>query len=710
MLHKIINTLFKVDSRALGIYRILLGWLCFCDIARRWNYIDVFYSDLGIKTQYVKTTSFTIFNYIGNSSLTVHLIFLIGLFFSLLLMIGYKSKLSHFITGIIIISIHVFVTKVGNSGDMFLNCMLIWTFFLPLGRSLSLDSLIASLNQYKESNLKELNNRNEIRPAKQFYSIAYLAVLFQISAIYFFTALDKHGYDWTHGKAFYKMHQLDGFITLFGYYIRDYITYPISKIFTLSALYLEYSVVFLLFIPFYSHILRLFAIIALSIFHIMIRLSMNIGLFTQTMITSFALLLDQKNLDYIKSYMKNKYQHNKFILFYDSDCGFCHYTIRIIKRLDVFHRINFDDGISNSEIKKPKDFEKLSDKTAILYNPEINQLWTRHKVFGKILSLLPFGFLISWIFFIPLISDFFGLVYDKIAQNRTKISMFFGLPACNLPGIEPDININGNHKQKLKLLGELKKHIITISKVLTPILLIIMLSTAIHSALVENPGVQSFLIRNDFIEKKIKNKGRKSVLNKDNYFNWEGKRILEKIARFPRMIQMWKMFSPNVLSKDNIIIIEAFLENGQSIDPFTGKPPVLNSTDYSILMTNNSQLWRKYFENFRRFDATNKNSGSFTNWIQNPKNDYFKKNLNGQKIKTIKIWKVSQNSPNMLINQDGSFNEIKYPNKEPKVECLSIKKTSKNRNKNNNKKPNFSKEQEPAMNLQEYFKRHKTKK
>ena len=62
-----------------------------------------------------------------------------------------------------------------------------------------------------------------------------------------------------------------------------------------------------------------------------------------------------------------------------------------------------------------------------------------------------------------------------------------------------------------------------------------------------------------------------------------------------------------------------------------------------------------------------------------------------------------------IINQDGSFNEIKYPNKEPKVECLSIKKTSKNRNKN--KKLNPSKEQQkPAMNLQEYFERHRTKK
>ena len=127
---KIYDTLFRVDSRALGIHRILLGWLCLWDIGRRWNYIDVFYSSEGIKTQFARTSSFTIFNYIGNDSFTVHLVFVIGILFSIFLMLGYKSKLSHFITAIIIISIHVFVTRVGNSGDMFLNCMLIWTFFL----------------------------------------------------------------------------------------------------------------------------------------------------------------------------------------------------------------------------------------------------------------------------------------------------------------------------------------------------------------------------------------------------------------------------------------------------------------------------------------------------------------------------------------------------------------------------------------------------
>ena len=42
------------------------------------------------------------------------------------------------------------------------------------------------------------------------------------------------------GKAFYKMLQLDGFITSIGYSIREYISYPISKISTYLAIYLEY--------------------------------------------------------------------------------------------------------------------------------------------------------------------------------------------------------------------------------------------------------------------------------------------------------------------------------------------------------------------------------------------------------------------------------------------------------------------------------------
>ena len=55
----------KIDSRVLGIYRILIGLVCTLDIVRRWNYIDVFYSNQGIPMD-SDFDAFNIFNYIGN--------------------------------------------------------------------------------------------------------------------------------------------------------------------------------------------------------------------------------------------------------------------------------------------------------------------------------------------------------------------------------------------------------------------------------------------------------------------------------------------------------------------------------------------------------------------------------------------------------------------------------------------------------------------
>ena len=610
-----IEAWFKVDSRALAIYRILIGWVCILDITRRWNYIDVFYSNQGIQTK-ADSQIFNIFNYIGNESIMVHILFLIGILFSINLMIGYKTKISHLITTIIIVGIHGQVPIVGNSGDTFLNSILMWTLFLPIGKSISLDSLIQSLKEFKESKVEDLNDRKiGINKPTQIYSIAYFAVLLQISAIYFLSALNRlDSSTWEKGTAFYKMHHLDGFITTFGYYIRDYINYPISKFLSYSTLYLEYIVPFLIFIPFYKHIIRLILIIPLTIFHIMIRLSMHVGLFSQIMISTYPLLIDKKNLNYIKRKLTNKYKKNKFTLFYDSDCGFCHYTVRIIKRLDIFNRIIFSDGLSN--VEKPKEFENLADKTAILFNYKNKTIWTRHRAFGKILSLLPFGFIISWIFFIPFLSEIFGFIYDNIAKNRTKISILFGLPACNISNIK---NI-----EKIKL-GEPKNHYNHIQKMnqlISPVLIIIMLSASICSAIIEHKIIEGF--------------------------TWKNKLMLRKINRLPRMIQKWKMFE-NVPGADQIIIIDAKLKNGQKINPFTGEKPILNSTNYTVLMKNKSQLWRKYFEwlynKHRKGSKNKKYKNNFKKWILDTNNTYFNKNLKKSKIKEVEIWRLSQMSP-----------------------------------------------------------------
>ena len=94
----------------------------------------------------------------------------------------------------------------------------------------------------------------------------------------------------------------------------------------------------------------------------------------------------------------------------------------------------------------------------MLYNPQTNQLWTRHQAFGKVLSLLPLGFIFSWIFFIPYISEIFGLIYNRIAKNRTKISLLFGLPACNLPNVENNLNQDSSSSSNFSLTIELKNY------------------------------------------------------------------------------------------------------------------------------------------------------------------------------------------------------------------------------------------------------------
>ena len=63
---------------------------------------------------------------------------------------------------------------------------------------------------------------------------------------------------------------------------------------------------------------------------------------------------------------------------------------------------------------------------------------------------------------------------------------------------------------------------------------------------------------------------------------------------YPRMIQRWNMFSPSVLKRDKWLIVEAKLSNGSTVDPFTGKSPILDSVDYEFLWTDIDQFWRKY--------------------------------------------------------------------------------------------------------------------
>ena len=647
---------FAVDSRSLGLFRIVFGYLCLFDILRRWEFIDIFYTQASIIQSSLTSSSYKNFTLLNTftSPWEVHLFFIIGIVFSFMLMIGYKTKLSQVMCAIIIISIHNRAIMLENAADFFMNCMLIWTVFLPLGISFSIDSLSNTLKNNKENSIDDLNNRDfGVNKSQTLYSFAYFCMIYQIATIYFFTGLDKTGYDWMNGSAVYKMFQLDTFLTPIGYFLREYITFPVSKFFTYSTLGIEYFAPVILFFPFYSYILRFLFIIVYSIFHISIRLAIKVGLFSYVLMCCFILLIDKYFIEKFKSFILNRYKNNKYILFYDSDCGFCHYSIRIIKRLDVFQRLVFADKTYIG--KKPKSLDDALSYTALLYNPSNEKIWLRHEVFGKILIILPFGFLLGWIFFIPGVSIIFRKTYDIVALKRTDISKYFGLPACDLKTklVKED---NSNDL----VLPYYKKNLIYIKKTVNFFVLLIIFWSSINYSLAANDGV------NDLMEDYGFGK---------NYFKHN--QTLKKIAYYPRMIQRWNMFSPTVLSTDKVLIIEATLSNGDIIDPFTGVKPVLDSVDYDVLWHDHNQFWRKFSSR-----VTKKGRKSvlnrFETWLKRYNNTYFDDNLYGNRIREVKIWSLSQR--NKDINSKANYKVSK--------KLLNSKQSTKSKKKPVNRKKN----------------------
>lgn len=649
---------FAVDSRALGLYRIIFGLLCLSDIIRRYDFIDIFYTGNSIIQTPLSSSMYKNFSLLNSFTLSweVHLFFIVGIIFSIMLTIGYKTKLSQILCAIIIISIHNRATMLENAGDFYMNCMLVWSAFLPLGISFSIDSLKKSLILSKEQSVEHLNNRKlGVNKPQTLYLLAFFCMIYQLATIYFFTGLDKTGYDWKNGSAVYKMFQLDTFLTPIGYYLRDYISLPVSKLFTYSTLGIEYIAPIILFLPFYSYIFRFLFIIVYSIFHISIRLVIKVGLFSYILMSTFILLIDKYFLDKFKNYFLNKYQHHKYILFYDSDCGFCHFSVRVIKRLDIFHRITFADNTYSGE--KPTNYNNLSAITAMLYNPISKQLWIKHQAFGKVLILIPMGFLLGWIFFIPGISYICSLCYDQIAKYRTNISIYLGMPAC---GIKTDKYMSD---YKVSSENEYSKQFIYFNKLAACICLIIILRSSINYSLSANDGV------NDRMEKYGYEK---------KYFKY--KPFLKKIANYPRMIQRWNMFSPTVLGTDKTIIVEATLQNGTVINPFTGKPPNLKSLEYEDLWHDHNQFWRKFFSRVSK-KGKQKYVNRFETWIKSYKNEYFAENLEGQRIKSVKIWSLTQRNNDINKTSEYRVSKKLLNSKSSKTNNSKLKSKSKLRKK-----------------------------
>ena len=632
----------KVDLRTLGVFRISLGLICFIDVLRRLPYIDIFYGSKGLAPNYFmseisgkySTKAFTLLSSL-NTSTEISIFFYITALFSFFLMIGYRTKLSHIITLIGILSIHNRLIILENGGDLVLNNMLIWTLFLPLGKALSFDSFLYSLRQLEDNSPKSLNNQDLIKNNKpsSYWGLAYFACLLQISIIYIFNFFNKDGGTWQEGTSIFYFYQLDTFLTPIGNFIKEFGLMPLglSKILTSITMTLEFLVPFLILSPFFILWTRRFSLVVMIGFHIIIGVSLYIGTFSWIMVASLLLLLSSKDFTLLKGMMK-RISSERYIVFYDSDCGFCHQTARIIRRMDLFNNLIWAG--KDWDGNKPDSIDNLRDTTIIVWDEDSNQIHTRHLGFSKIVASLPFGFLGAWILRVPGISYIAGLIYDIISRNRTSISRFLGYSACDISK-----EYSSNSSNVVASMRPIDKTIMAITESMKTIIVFILIVASMQYAFTKNDGFKDWL--------------------KDNgYKPFKYNAYLNSISKQTRMIQRWNMFSPNTPRSYQWCIIEATLQDGTIIDLMTGEAPVYDELSYDTYKKiDNCQFWRKYFsrivkKNYKRYRP------QFKKAILNPNNLIGKKgDLNNDgsinrsdRIKSIEFFKLSKSISSPLVD------------------------------------------------------------
>ena len=100
-----------------------------------------------------------------------------------------------------------------------------------------------------------------------------------------------------------------------------------------------------------------------------------------------------------------------------------------------------------------------------------------------------------------------------------------------------------------------------------------------------------------------------------------------------------------VLGTDKTVIVEATLYDGRIINLYTGEPPIYDSLEYKDLWKGHDQFWRKFFSRLSKKN-NKKYINTFERWIKKSTNNYFEEKLAGQRIKSVKIWSLSQRNPN----------------------------------------------------------------
>jgi len=532
------QTYFSIDPRTLGLFRISLGVTLLIDLFFRSRVYEHFYSNEGLLPNHTLLWAppaphlFSLFFTLSTPTEVAVGMAICGLVF-LSLLVGYRTKLSQILSFICLVSLNTRVSPLENGGDMVMNILTTFTMFLPLGQRFSVDALLASLRRRVEHQPTDLHDRNEMRvPVSRVFSIVVLALILQLTLIYFFNVVHKSGRTWEDGTAVHLTLQQDRIITPFGVWLREHAPIWSLKAMTWATIVIESLGAILVFSPFFPVWTRGLAIMLMPFLHLSFALCLNLGPFSYAMALFFMLLPHERHWASLYRFMKRRTQRR--VVYYDADCGICFLIARVLARLDLLQRLELR---SNQEGLPEGVAPGREQDTLIVLNRDTGRVYERAAAVAQTLQGLPMGFLMAWLLRVPGLHLIFGALYDVVAKNRARISAWVGLNACGLPrpGGSAELHIEARSSARQLVSG-----VAVVLRELSAVVLILACAGELLNA-------------NSAVPKQLRFRQ-----------NEELRAVLDYI----RLYQGWRMFAPEAPAHDVHVSVEATTVDGRIVDPY----------------------------------------------------------------------------------------------------------------------------------------------
>lgn len=526
------------DRRTLGLVRLMLGALLLLDLARRAPWWTTLYSSEGLAPADVTLAAQLAYENVSVAFAFDHpvasraLFALCALTFGALF-VGYRTKLAQVAAVVLVTGLNGRLLLVENGGYVVENLLVTWTAFLPLGDRFSVDALLASLERGRGETLEDLATTARARPHEPFVSSVGLALVAQVWAIYFFNVVHKTGEGWRLGTAVHSVVHVDRMVTPLVAALREHVPWPAYLLATKATLWLEGLASVLAWAPLYRDHARRLLVVVMCALHLAFGLTFALGPFAWSMIVLAFSFLPGRDLERLGRALRDARRARTVLVDERSRLAFA--VARVLARLDALDLLTFE-----RRARLPAPLVVVGPRGPARAHAE---------GLAAVVAALPFGPLVGGSLTLPgvraLLEAGLAALFARDAGSvEGAVASALGL------GEVPARGARGPAPPEPSPMGAFFARLGVSSR---ETLALVLLAACINQGAVELWVVKA-------------------------RFDAPQHPVLRALTLSPRLLQGWFMFSPNPVTDDSNVVVDALCVSGARVDPLTGKAPDFDLT------------------------------------------------------------------------------------------------------------------------------------